>query len=111
MYNTTLFLTIICIIFTVSPDVYAQEHENVEQIGRIYNQWDYAHDVVVVGGLAYVAAGLSGLQIVNIFNPENPEIIGYWDDNPGSAIGATVFTKERQIMNTLNIKGINCASA
>ena len=90
MYNTTLFLTIICIIFTVSPEVNAQDHENVEQVGRIYNQWDAALDVVVAGGLAYVATGISGLQIVDISSPENPEIIGYWDDNTGNAEGVAV---------------------
>ena len=63
MYNTTLFLTIICIIFSVSPEVNAQDHENVEQVGRIYNFWDSAQDVVVVGELAYVATRRSGLQI------------------------------------------------
>jgi len=76
MYNTTLFLTIICIIFTVSHEVNAQDHENVEQVGRIYNPWDAARDVVVVADLAYVAAGRSGLQIVDVSNPEHPEEVG-----------------------------------
>ncbi len=90
MYNTTLFLTIICIIFTVSPEVNAQDHENVELVGRIYNQWDAAYDVIVVENLAYVAAKRSGLQIVDVSDPEHPDIIGYWDDNPGSARGVAV---------------------
>ena len=111
MRITIILFTIICIAFLVSADLFAQDHENVEQVGRIYNHWDSAEDVFVVGNLAYVAAGRSGLQIVDVSDPENPEVIGYWDDNPGSAIGATVFTKERQIMNTYNIKRINCASA
>ena len=33
MYNTALFLSIICLIFTVSSEVNAQDHENVEQVG------------------------------------------------------------------------------
>ena len=94
MRNAILLLTIICITLTVNINLFARDHENVEQVGRIYNQWDAAYDVVVVGELAYVATGLSGLQIVDISDPENPEIIGYWDDNPGSDISATVFSKE-----------------
>ncbi len=65
------------ILLILSVVVQAQDHENVEQIGRIYNQWEAALDVVVVENLAYVVTGLSGLQIVYVSNPENPEIIGY----------------------------------
>ncbi len=82
MRITILLVISICIALTAGADLFAQDHENVEQVGRIYNQWGNAQDVVVVGDLAYVAAGPSGLQIVDISNPENPEIIGYWDDNP-----------------------------
>ena len=69
---------------TVSS-VSAQNRENVEQVGRIYNQWDHAWNVVVEGDYAFVAAGVSGLQILDISDPENPEVVGYWDDNPGEA--------------------------
>ena len=89
MYNTTLFLSIICIIFSVNPEVNAQDHENVEQVGRIYNQWDHAEDVVVVGDLVYVATGVSGLQILDVSNPEHPREVGNYD-TPGEAWGVTV---------------------
>ncbi len=36
----------------LSVVVQAQDHENVEQVGRIYNYWHDANDVVVVGDLA-----------------------------------------------------------
>jgi len=79
MRNTIVLIASICVALTAIADLFAQDHENVEQVGRIYNQWDAARDVVVVGNLAYVATGWSGLQIVNITDPENPEIVGYWD--------------------------------
>jgi hypothetical protein len=77
-------------LLILSVALQAQDHENVEQVGRIYNYWDYAFDLEVVGDLAYIAAGVSGLQIVDVSDPDNPEIIGYWDDNPGYAYGVTV---------------------
>ncbi len=38
--------TIPLILLILSVVVQAQDHENVEQVGRIYNQWDYAEDAV-----------------------------------------------------------------
>lgn len=48
-----------------------------------------ANDVVVVDNIAYVADGSSGLQIIDVSNPESPEIIGSVD-TPGYANGVTV---------------------
>ncbi len=83
-------LSIVCIALFVNVELSAQDCENVEQIGRIYNDWDMANDIVLVGEIAYVAAGLSGLQIVDVSDPENPVITGYWDNNPQLAIGVAV---------------------
>jgi len=90
MHNTILLIISICIALTVGTELFAQDHENVEQVGRIYNQWHDARDVVVVGSLAYIATEESGLQIVDVSNPEDPEIVGYWIDNPGLAYGVAV---------------------
>ncbi|NQT33795.1 hypothetical protein HQ587_01290 [bacterium] len=79
MRITILLITSICVALTAGADLFAQDAENVEQVGRIYNQWDNAWDVVVVDGLAYVAAGCSGLQIVDVSDPENPVVVGYWE--------------------------------
>ncbi|MDP8237643.1 MAG: T9SS type A sorting domain-containing protein [Candidatus Hatepunaea meridiana] len=68
----------------------AQVRENVGQIGRIYNLWDYGQDIVVQDDYAYIAAGYSGLQIIDISNPEHPEVTGYWDDNPLMSKGVAV---------------------
>ena len=97
MRISILLIISICIALTAGADLFAQDRENVEQVARIYNQWDYAEDVVVVGDLAYVATGSSGLSIVNVSDPENPELIGYWDDNSGSARGGG-----RKQLGTLN---------
>jgi len=68
----------------------AQEHENVEQVGRLWNFWEGVYEVEVIGDYAYVAAGRSGLQVVDISDPEHPRIAGYWDDNPSRAYDVKV---------------------
>ncbi len=88
MRITILLIISICIALTAGADLLAQDAENVEQVGRIYNQWHSAQDVVVVGDLAYVAAGVSGLQIVNVSNPENPEEVGQCN-TPGSDVAVS----------------------
>ncbi|MCF7811060.1 T9SS type A sorting domain-containing protein [bacterium] len=74
------FLILLSLVLVFNTGV-TGDSENVEMLGRIYNQWDSAYDVVVLGEYAYVATGVSGLQIVNISNPEVPEIVGFYDDN------------------------------
>ena len=75
-----------CFVLFTDTDLFTQEPENIEQVGRFYN------------------IGVKPIQ-------ENPKVIGYWDDSPGSAIGVAIFTQEQQIINIYNIKRINCASA
>ena len=74
-----LLITLLCLSLTPDSNLIAQDHLNVELVGRIYNLWDRAWNVEVVEDLAFVATVLSGLQIVDISDPENPEIIGYRD--------------------------------
>ena len=87
MRNFLVLLTII--LLSTSAGLFAQDAENVEQVGRIYNYWSEAWDVVVVDDLAYVATRLYGLQIVNVSNPEHPEEVGYCD-TPQEAYGVAV---------------------
>ncbi len=56
-----------------------QIRENIEQVDELYNFWGEPKDVAVSGDVAYVATELSGLQIVDISDRENPEQIGYFD--------------------------------
>ncbi len=90
MHRTLLILTTICFALPGSIELFAQVSENVEQVGRIFNQWHIAYDVTVVEDLAYVATGRSGLQIVDVSDSENPVILGYWDDNKERARGVVV---------------------
>ena len=72
MKSLMIIFTFLALVL-MTGSIYTQDAENVEQVGRIYNQWDKVNDVVVVDNLAYVAAGYSGLQIVDVSNPENPD--------------------------------------
>lgn len=49
----------------------------------------YANNVDVSGNYAYVAAGSTGLQVVNVSNPLSPQIIGS-RDTPGTAIDVRI---------------------
>ena len=81
----------LCLLFVaINGGLYAQDAENIERVGRLYNYWDKIHDVAVIGDLAYVTTGFSGLQIMDVSDPGNPEIIGFWDDNLGHAASVTV---------------------
>ncbi len=54
-----------------------------------YDALDYAKDVFVAGGYAYVADGYSGLSIVDISDPASPVSAGNYD-TPGYAEGVFV---------------------
>jgi len=47
----------------------------IQRISSIYNFWDKPRDVVIGGDYAYIATGLSGLKVVDISNPEDPEVV------------------------------------
>jgi hypothetical protein len=58
----------------------------------------YANNVDVNGGFAYVAAGSTGLQVVNVSNPAAPVIVGSLD-TPGNAndvrvVGSRVYVAD-----------------
>jgi len=90
MRYITVFSIFVCIVLAGNAELFAQERENVEQIGQIYNYWIDAHDAFIVGDLAFVAAGTTGLQVVDVSDPENPAAVGHWDGNIGSAEGIVV---------------------
>lgn len=64
--------------FLTASVVLAQDSSDVRMVSRIYDYWHYAGDVDIQGDFAYVATGLSGLQILDISNPEEPEVAGVW---------------------------------
>ncbi|MDP8238092.1 MAG: T9SS type A sorting domain-containing protein [Candidatus Hatepunaea meridiana] len=79
MRCTIILFAIFCIALTTNADLFAQEHEGVEQVSRLYNFWESAHDVVVLEDYAFAATGLSGLQVLDVSDRENPEVITYID--------------------------------
>jgi hypothetical protein len=83
MKTSHLFLFLLILTLQTIPAI-AQDHENVEQVGRIYNHWSSSDGIVIRDNYAYIATGLSGLQIMDISNPDNLVIVGYYDDNPNS---------------------------
>ena len=94
MRNIILLFTIVCIAVTANADLFAQEHEGVERISRLYNFWERAHDVVVSEDYAFVAAGLSGLQVLDISDRENPEIVTYLDYFGGARSQQAMTTRD-----------------
>lgn len=63
-------------------------------IGSV-NLPNYANDIQIIGNLAYIAAGVAGLQIVDVANPAGPTLRGRYD-TPGYAnrvavIGSTAY--------------------
>ncbi len=100
MRYAVLRFMIICIVFTGTTGLFAQDSENVEHIGSFYNSWGYTSHVVVDGDYAYLATGFSGLQIVDISDPENPIIVGHWDDNPSHCNFVSVQNGKAYIINS-----------
>ncbi len=84
------FIFLACALILASTTAYPQDRSNVEQVSRMFNFWDGAYEIVVRGDLAYIAAGSAGLQILDISDPENIEIVGFWDGNPGLATGVFI---------------------
>jgi len=54
-----------------------------------YDTPGYAYDVVVAGSYAYVADGVSGLEVIEVSNPANTVEVGHCD-TPGSSVGLGV---------------------
>ncbi|NQU06254.1 MAG: T9SS type A sorting domain-containing protein [Calditrichaeota bacterium] len=76
-----MMLRILIILLILSVVVQAQDHENVDLIGRYYTCWNSGNDVAIQGEHAYIAAGYSGIQIVDISNPVQPVGVGHYDNN------------------------------
>jgi hypothetical protein len=60
-------------------------------LGGIVIPGSFARSVFVKEGFAYVAAGDSGLQIVDVSNPGAPAIVGRWEQ-PSNDIAHTALT-------------------
>ncbi len=81
-------IVVITILLLALP-LSAQESENVELIGTLYQPWSWAMDVEISGDYAFAVTMNSGLRIVDISNPSAPFEVGYYD-TPHSANGIAV---------------------
>jgi len=70
-------ISVVVLIICLCIAANAQDSLNVSLVGSLYENWDVADDVKVIGDYAYVAAGYSGLRILDISDPETPIEVGY----------------------------------
>ncbi|MBT3233084.1 MAG: T9SS type A sorting domain-containing protein [Calditrichaeota bacterium] len=76
MRRFTLVLFGLTLLFAT---LLARENFGVQPVQRLFNCWDRAWDVAVQGDYAYVATAVSGLQIVDISDPEQLKVTGFYD--------------------------------
>ena len=73
----------------ISTAITASENLNIEQLSTTYNIWQAANDVKVSGGYAFVAAGRSGLSVVDVSDPASPTVVADLD-TPGQVLSVAV---------------------
>jgi hypothetical protein len=81
-------VTMSLIVITLLLVPYVAFAQNVEYVGS-YDSLNNASEVFILDNYAYIVAGNSGLQIINIANPVNPTYVGGYD-TPGYANGVFV---------------------
>jgi len=74
--NKHLLLVLIVLLNTLTPNTVAGQNDTTLTIVGSVETPDDAKSVYVSGNYAYVAADDSGLQVIDIINPESPEIVG-----------------------------------
>ena len=77
-------LPALVICATALSDGYAQDSSGVTVLSQYNNGWTSIHGVFVRGNYAYVAAGTSGLAVVNISDKTAPSQVGIYN-TAGSA--------------------------
>jgi hypothetical protein len=89
MKKTTLLFTLVLLATVPSESILAVDSLNVNLIGRLNLCWDTTADLDLQDGLAYLAAGHSGVRIIDVSQPAEPVEIG-WCDTWGSATSVAV---------------------
>ena len=64
--------------------------QNPSKVAEFSNSVAIVHNVFVKGNLAYVAWYADGLKVVDITNPSNPTLVGYYDSYPGAPVAQYV---------------------
>ncbi|MBT7618679.1 MAG: DUF1573 domain-containing protein, partial [Calditrichaeota bacterium] len=72
------------ILVSVIPSS-AQDFENVERVSRISDRLREVGGSVIVGDILYLEARSSGLRIIDVSDPANPQTISVFDDIAGTA--------------------------
>ncbi len=62
---------------------FSECNENINRIGHCLNYWMEMNGVDVQEDYAYIAAGLSGLQVFALSDPDAIQLAGYWHENRG----------------------------
>ncbi len=74
----------ICSILSRSIPIIAQEIHEIAVV-----ELEEAFEVIIRDDLAYVCDGFSGLRVINVSDPANPDPIGHWD-SPGNNLGLNI---------------------
>ncbi|MCB2200299.1 T9SS type A sorting domain-containing protein [bacterium] len=64
------------------------EDEGVTEISSLFSAWSYCGDLVVDDSIAYVATGVTGVEIIDLHDPLHPTILGTCrlDGNPARLV-------------------------
>ncbi len=90
--GATLLLVVAFISLSAGAPLWAQPGWNVTQVGQIASDSAYAVALSSDGHYAYVVNGDAGMQVVDVFNPYNPDPKGTFDPPPpGFAFGVAVY--------------------
>lgn len=72
------FMNILILLFSgvLASPLFAQDSLNVRRCSVLGDGWEVVYNVEIRGLLAYVAAGSSGIRIVDVVDPEHPVEVG-----------------------------------
>jgi len=80
--NFILLITVLTHLITASTQAY--EGENLDLVNELFiDTWDRAYDIAVNGDYAYIAAGESGIKVVDVSDYEKPDLVNSVDDIEG----------------------------
>ncbi|MDP8238887.1 MAG: T9SS type A sorting domain-containing protein [Candidatus Hatepunaea meridiana] len=77
-----LLLASVFILIGGTSHLNAQDRNAISQVSRLYNHWMSIRGFKCQGNYIYVATGYSGLQIMDVSDPDNFHPVGYFDDTP-----------------------------
>ncbi|NQT34143.1 T9SS type A sorting domain-containing protein [bacterium] len=104
MFRSAFHVIILSIILLSTP---LSAQDGIKKVATIYNYIESVQGVVIVGDHVFIATGLSGLQVLDISDPENPELVGNLEIDEWSFriynIGDYVYILHRSKFSVINI--------